>query len=239
MDAMRANGVPRPSDADRCTRIKKSGERCGNWALAGVTVCKYHGGTLPSVRAKSEVFKAQRETEKHAPRAISHDDPEGRGDLALGMEIRRTVGWIRYCEAQIALLGAPRAGESAQEAADEDVSDVLGGLQLAEQETQHGTERGEETALSREKWTSGVNVWEEKLRWNRHHLAALTKQWINAGFEAKRLEIQGRTLDVLEKAIDGIVRDLGRNPRDAEVRAIVRKRLEQAATEKPGSEQAL
>jgi hypothetical protein len=224
---MKLGNVP---DEARCTvRTRSSGERCKNPALAGTGVCRNHGGSLPSVRAKSEVFKAQRVTREHAPAAIDADDPEGRGDLALGMEIRRTIGWIRYCEDRIAELGATRAAHSAQAAADEDVADALGGLQLAEQETQHGTERGEETSLSREKWSSGVNVWEEKLRWNRHHLAALTKQWINAGFEAKRLEIQGRTLDVLEKAIDGIVRDLGRNPRDAEVRAIVRRRLEQAA----------
>lgn len=167
--------------------------------------------------------------QKRGIRAILESDPEGRGDVALEMEIRRTIGWIRFCEDRINELADDVIETVSDEATDHDLADVLGGLGLSEREVTSGEERDMSTNLVREKWSSGVNVWEEKLRWNRAHLATLTKQWIAAGFEQKRLEIMSRTLDVLETAINGIVRDLGHNPRDAEVRRFIRARLEQAS----------
>jgi hypothetical protein len=206
--------------APRCTRIKSDGERCKQAALVGVNVCRYHGGTLPNVRRKSEIAKVQREFEKSELRAIKADDPEARGDMALSMEIRRTVAWIRFCEDRIAeLIGeSPMSPEG-----------ILDADALSWGVTERQSVGASEFPGINTKEAAGVNVWEEKLRWNRAHLAALTKQWINAGFEARRLELASRTLDVLEKAIDSIVRDLGHNPRDAEIRRIVRDRLAEAA----------
>lgn len=38
----------------QCTRIKRNGDRCGNWAIVGATVCRKHGGQLPVVQAAAK-----------------------------------------------------------------------------------------------------------------------------------------------------------------------------------------
>lgn len=194
--------------------------------MVGINVCHYHGGSLPALRQKSEVAKQEREQIRRGVAAIGKEHPEARGDTALEAELRRTVGWIHYCEDRIADMGGPEPVDGRES----DLANVLGGLQLVSRETVSGEERGEPTNTVSEKYASGINVWEEKMRWNRAHLAGLTKQWIAAGFEAKRLELAERTLNVLEKAIDGIIRDLGLNPRDPETRRIIKTRLQEAAT---------
>lgn len=212
----------------RCTAIVRhginAGERCSKPANVGIEKCRSHGGTLPGNVKKSALAKLERESAVRGVRAIEADHPEARGDTALEFELRRTVGWIHYCEDRIADLGGPATSNSREA----DLASVLGGLGLVARETVSGVERGEVTEMTTERFASGIGVWEEKLRWNRAHLVGLTKQWIAAGFEAKRLELAMRTLDVLELAIDGIVRDLGHNPRDADVRRIVHDRLQQA-----------
>lgn len=40
---------------NRCTRIKLNGDQCGNAAIRGGTVCRFHGGSAPQVRAKAQV----------------------------------------------------------------------------------------------------------------------------------------------------------------------------------------
>lgn len=51
-------GRPKSARADsrRC-RAKKRGtdERCGNWAIKGGTVCKYHGGASPQVQRSARL----------------------------------------------------------------------------------------------------------------------------------------------------------------------------------------
>lgn len=218
-------GLP---DDGQCTANTRAGARCRAPSLIGVQVCRMHGGALPKVAAKSAREKQRRELELLSKstgiRPIDKNDPEARGDVALAVEIRRTVAWIRFCEDQI-----ERAGGDVPQAPDA-LADVMSTLKLSKRETVSGYERGEAVSTKSEVWSAGIDVWEERLRWNRSHLTGLTKQWINAGFEARRLELASRTLDVLEKAIDGIVRDLGHNPRDIAVRQIVSNRLREATT---------
>jgi hypothetical protein len=39
----------------KCTATnKKTGRQCGQWAIPGGTVCRYHGGNAPQVRRKAE-----------------------------------------------------------------------------------------------------------------------------------------------------------------------------------------
>lgn len=58
---MTAKGVDEPSRAVsspkvRCKATKRDGDRCGNWAVVGLKVCRMHGGSLKNkaVRAKRE-----------------------------------------------------------------------------------------------------------------------------------------------------------------------------------------
>lgn len=168
-------------------------------------------------------------------RPIAADDPEARGDVALAVEIRRTVAWIRYCEAQIERRGGELPPDTGVDSIDSAVASdtalaaYFEELRLTSREITTGQERGELTDLLHERYAAGIDTWEEKLRWNRSHLANLTRQWIAAGFEAKRLEMLGRTIDRLQAAIDSMLRDLGHNPHDADVRAIVARRIADAA----------
>lgn len=185
-----------------------------------MTAKKQKGEQLAK-RTRSEVVRVNRLIERTDVAPIPENDPESAGHTALSMEIRRTVGWIRFCEDRIADLlldGAPLAEDDLLD------TDALS-WGVVSRESIGATEfPGVNTREA-----AGVNVWEEKLRWNRDHLSKLTKQWINAGLDAKRLELRSRTLDVLESAIDAIVRDLGHNPGEASTRAIIATRLRAAA----------
>jgi hypothetical protein len=50
--------MPSLDDPRRCNGTVRNGEnkgkRCPNWALLGTTVCRYHGGGAPQVRAKAQ-----------------------------------------------------------------------------------------------------------------------------------------------------------------------------------------
>lgn len=211
------------ANSPRCTRIIGSGRRCKNPALVGYDFCRMHGGSLPRVKQKNEILKAARDS---AIRPIDANDPESRGDFALANELRRTIAWIRFCEANLAALGASPEPDADT---DDALADVLGGLGIVSRRAVSGMERGEETDLVETNYAAGVSVWEEKLRWNRAHLATLTKQWIAAGFEARRLELAERTVNAFEKAQEGILRDLGIDTRNADVRAVIQRRLSEVA----------
>lgn len=49
----------RPADLskalqEKCSRIKRNGDRCGNFPIKGGTVCRFHGGAAPQVRKKAD-----------------------------------------------------------------------------------------------------------------------------------------------------------------------------------------
>lgn len=47
--------VPALDNPRRCHATnKQTGERCGNWSIRGGTICKYHGGSAPQVKAKAQ-----------------------------------------------------------------------------------------------------------------------------------------------------------------------------------------
>lgn len=48
------------ANAARCSaRSKQSGMQCKNYAIAGGTVCRFHGGAIPSVRRKARLRLAE------------------------------------------------------------------------------------------------------------------------------------------------------------------------------------
>lgn len=46
--------VAKPLPSVKCTALKRNGEPCGAWSLAGSSVCLKHGGHLPNVKQAAE-----------------------------------------------------------------------------------------------------------------------------------------------------------------------------------------
>lgn len=46
--------MAKPLPSVQCTTIKRDGNRCGAWSLAGTTVCLRHGASLPNVKKAAE-----------------------------------------------------------------------------------------------------------------------------------------------------------------------------------------
>lgn len=208
----RTRGLKRDelTDEQRCTRIKADGERCKNPKTRGYDECRPHVGVAPTQLAYAKRVRVVEQMRKLRIPMIGNDDEEIRDAAALlRAEIRRTVGWIRFCEDKITAL-------------DDDDALVWGKVS---EEAEDGVREDKAVAISKVTYGAGANTWLAKLEWNREHLAKLTKMWIDAGFEEARLKLETRALDEFTAAIDAIVADLGFDPNSADVRASVHARL--------------
>lgn len=67
--------MSRPSDEQRCVRVKRDGDRCGGWRVKGTTLCSKHGGMAPQIRAAGERREALARVERMAVAAGTDMDP--------------------------------------------------------------------------------------------------------------------------------------------------------------------
>jgi hypothetical protein len=95
--------VSENSQAKRCKAHKKTGEACGNWALRGADVCRYHGGKAPQVKAAIARNLMQGELrsllQKHG-RDIPITDPL----TALQEHAGKVRAWMDFLEDRIGAL---------------------------------------------------------------------------------------------------------------------------------------
>lgn len=56
---------PHPLSQKCSAKSKRTGKQCGQWAIPGGTVCKWHGGAAPQV-----IAKAEQRLEMHYPKAV-------------------------------------------------------------------------------------------------------------------------------------------------------------------------
>ncbi len=74
----------------RCTATARTGERCGQYAISGARVCRFHGGKIPAVRAAAArrvaTEKATRQVAADVAAVIAHEGltPVGNPLDALG-----------------------------------------------------------------------------------------------------------------------------------------------------------
>lgn len=201
-----------PTRANRCTaKSRQTKTRCNNTAMTGLAVCRMHGGKTPRAAAKSELVKAEQKIlgMRRYTTPIPHDDWEAAPVNAFEMEFRRTIAHIRYYEEKLA--------ELKEEA-------------LIWGRTKQEDEFGEEGYLGKKQTDEAKpHLYEELLFRERRHLAELIKSWIAAGLGAKRLQLEQDAMDRLELALSNIIVALGRDPRDPEVRQIVRNELLKAS----------
>lgn len=85
----------RPLGAQRCTATSKgSGNRCGNPAVRGATVCSTHGGMAPQVQRAAKRTLVRREAMRFAPGLERDEDP---AEVLLA-ELRRSRALAAYWE---------------------------------------------------------------------------------------------------------------------------------------------
>lgn len=136
------------------------------------------------------------------------------GASQLQIELRRTMAWVAFCEAQIQKLETER-----------EMIFGLAGTEFTESE-ESGTEDGEDKHTQSEtrvtRYEAAYNGWVNLLNWNRGHLLQITKQWIAAGFTQQRLELERAQVGILAQVIDRLVIDLGHDATDPATGAIVR-----------------
>lgn len=136
---------------------------------------------------------------------IAPDDWEANPINSFSVEFRRTIAAIRYYDEKIASLP--------------DENDLVWGM--TEQVEKGATEfEGTDTT-----YASKLNEYEVARRWERTHLTDLHKLWITAKLDVRKLEIEQRYVEHLDIAIVAIISQLGKDPRDVEVRNIVRAEL--------------
>lgn len=206
------------TDERRCVaKSHQSGQRCGNAALIGITLCRIHHRGTTQRKEATAVAKVRGTMATYAILPVGESDPEARGDQALGVEIRRTVAWIRFCEHQIQLL----------QSADEMIYGLVS--ETEEESSESGVRDDKDVAIAARKriraQAAQLNGWVDRLEWNRKHLANLTKQWISAGFEAKRLELETIAFERIDAMLTEVVRQLGHDPNDPNVRQLVAQSL--------------
>jgi hypothetical protein len=203
-----------PADAERCDKIRKNGERCLNLRYSGSHLCWMHIPPPNRKRAKERAtdIEVRQQMHRFAIEPVE-DGPEMTGARQLSMELRRAVAWIRFCEAQLQKLPDERAF-------------VYGLVSLETGTDSEEGETGESGSRSERNITKTTNriveaarpnAWVELLNWNRVQMTRLVKIWIDAGFEAARLELEIATVDRFFAAINSIVAGLGHDPDDPKV----------------------
>lgn len=134
--------------------------------------------------------------------------------VALLEEVQRAAGHVAWLERKVRSL---------------EESELVWGQVMAVHESRTGGPGGD-LELQREEHRAVINVWWELYDRERRHLANTAAAALKAGVEERRVRLAERAHVVLETAINRILEDLGHDPGDVGVRAIVGHRLRDAIT---------
>lgn len=191
-----------------CTRIKKDGEQCGNFPLHGLSVCKFHGGGTIGARRKSYEAKLTLSMRKMVT-PIGVDDWESNPLNGFDMEYRRTIARIRYFD---------------------DVLSTMSEKSLTWGKTKREDKEATEFGGTDTTYEAKVNVVYAMQFAERQHLVKLSKIWIAAGLDNRRLQIEEQKVLAFDNAITTILTSLGHDSRDPDVRAVVRTSMLQLSS---------
>lgn len=186
--------------------------------MAGNDACRQHinPAAMRNAEHKAKGIRIGRELDKWGLQPVP-ESPETNGAAQLSLELRRTIAWINFCERQINALESER--------------DFVWGITASESTSgsEAGTSDGKDvdktTNATVERYESKINVWVERLDWNREHMLKITKQWLDAGFEAQRLNLERSQIEQLGRVLDLVVMGLGHNVGDSHVREVIRSAL--------------
>jgi len=213
-------------DASRCQKTKRNGERCNNRAKLGNRFCYVH--IVPANRKRADERAKDARVIGELRRFAIDPLPDGvemTGQAQLAIELRRTAAWIAFCEAQLQKLEHER--------------DFVYGLVAVESSSKVSEGTGEKgqaidghEATTTERHEAKVNVWVERLDWNRTHMLKITKQWIDAGYEAARLELETRTVEMFFTTMNRAIAALGHDLDDPRVMDVINAAISGVAANK-------
>lgn len=149
---------------------------------------------------------AEAEMNLGAPRVV---DP----GVAILEEIHRSAGHVAWLEAKCREL----------EASELVWSQVM---EFREEGTVPGGRGGGSTIdVMRTEHRATINIWWQMYERERQHLVRCSAAAIRAGIEERRVRLAERGMDALEAAISAAMQELGHDPHDTRVRAIIGKHI--------------
>lgn len=172
-------------------------------AKAGIRKADGSSGMRVSARGKGQLEKAAR---LYGEDSTATDPAE-----ILLMEIRRTAGHIEWLRAQIEFA---------------DPKTFVHSLWLVRRQSGYiNPKEIDMTAFS----DAGA-LWVDLYLQERRHLAAICRTALAAGIEERRVRLAERQAENLGRAVKGMLYDLGLDPEDEHVRAVVFQWLTAAST---------
>jgi hypothetical protein len=194
----------------RCTASRTDGSACKAFAVPGFDVCRWHGGSTPSVVEQSLRAKAMRE---YAEWSNTFGIPVAIGpEEALLQEIARTNGHILWLQEKI-VTSDPKEFASSAWLYRRSVDSTI--------RWDDATERAAEKAFE--------GVWLDLYQKERQHLARICQIAINAGIEERKVRLAERQAEQVGQAMMMLIRKLGLDPAEPSVRAAAYEALTAAS----------
>lgn len=181
-----------------CGAQTKSGAACKKAPMVGLKRCRIHKGNANMGNHERE--KLRRGMEKFVT-PVDGADPEVNVVYGFEMELRRTLAAIRYYDEKIAELDEEQAFWGKTRTEDVNAGEFPG------------------TNVTYEARMNAVMA--ARLE-ERKHLHALHKTWISAKLDERKIQATTALVDSLNGVITSVIVGLGQNPRDPEVRKVVR-----------------
>lgn len=184
-----------------CTAHRRNTEEpigCRQEPIKGGYVCHYHGGALPAVRRKAQERLELRNATKllHSfGKPVVVDPAAELLDL-----IAHTAGYVRFIRTRVDALHVS------------DMNFGMSKLQLG------GKDSGETYEAKPNVWVAMLDHWSE-----RH--AKLLVEALKLNLDERRVKVAEEQGDALVRVLDGVLEDLGHDPEDVKVAAIVARRL--------------
>lgn len=206
----------------KCKATKSTnGEPCGNWALVGLEVCRFHGGSTAKARAVNQAERARRDTIKFGAR------PDTTAIQAFAETLSISLGMVRWIEHQLAITPAALSGLCAPAIEftnpDDGTHTIGNGPALLIQETETLTNGAVRYSIK-------ANPLLDQYRAERQHLATLATKGIQIGLTQIQLEAFMHASETARQDTIRLINDIINHPDLTPHQTIVRAVIQQLLT---------